>query len=108
MTLKIRRADVQHPEVGWPANDGHLVILHGETVIGTLNRAKGGPADNSWKWSLTRFYVPPGVTITHGREDTKDEAIAAFTRALRTFLTHIGADGITDEVIRKHSIGTRR
>jgi hypothetical protein len=35
------------------AADGHLVVLHGDRVIGTLREIDGGPQHGDWFWSIT-------------------------------------------------------
>jgi len=105
MPLKLRRADLQYPNVGWPPDEGHLVVMHGENVVGSLSRVNGGPANNQWMWSITGLYVPPGVMNMHGVEDGKEAAKAAFGSTLRTWLVHVGADDLTDEVLAQHGFG---
>jgi hypothetical protein len=97
---------VHYPEVGWPPDEDHLVVLSGERMIGSLRRIGGGPQHDSWRWSITAFYVPPGMMTMHGTAESKDEAKAAFAKTLRNWLTYIGA--LTDEVIARHRIGSRR
>jgi hypothetical protein len=99
MLLKLRRADLQFPKAGWPPSDDHLVVMHGEHVMRSLQRIHGGPANNAWTWSITALYVPPGVMTMHGREDTKEEAKAAFGKTLRAWLSYIGADELTEELL---------
>jgi hypothetical protein len=106
--LKLRRTDLHYPEAGWPPNEDRLVVLFEERMIGSLGRIGGGPQDNSWRWSITALYVPPGVMMMHGTAETKEEAKAAFAKTLRKWLTHIGATELTDEVVAKHRIGSRR
>src|SRR5712672_1943873 len=99
MALKLRRADLQYPTAGWPPDEDHPVVMHGDKVIGNLRRIDGGPGHNEWSWSITALYVPPGVMSMHGREDTKEVAKAVFGKTLRRGLGHIGAEDLTEEII---------
>src|SRR5258705_4485434 len=42
MPLRLRRAAVQYPRAHWEPSNEHLVILSGETVVGSLMRQTGG------------------------------------------------------------------
>lgn len=74
MPLKLRRTAEQFPKAGWPPSDNELVVMHGETVIGSLRRIDGGPQQDNWSWSITTCYVPPGVMTLHGTADSKEAA----------------------------------
>jgi hypothetical protein len=106
MPLKLRRANEQFPQAGWPPSDDHLVVMHDEHVIGTLRRIDAGTQRDSWSWSITALYVPPGVMTLHGRADSKEDAKAAFGKTLRQWLDHIGADDLTEEIVAKHRHGS--
>jgi hypothetical protein len=106
MPLKLRRAADQFPDAGWPPDNGHLVVMRGDEVIGTLRRMDGGPQAGNWSWSITALYVPPGIMTLHGTADTRDEARAAFGKTLRAWLDHVGADDLSDEVVARHGFGS--
>lgn len=108
MPLKVRRADLQYPGAGWPPDEAQLVVMFGESPLGSFRRIDGGPMSSRWSWSITGVYVAPGIVTTHGTADSKEEAIAAFTRTLRTWLTHVGADELTDELLARYAFGSRR
>jgi hypothetical protein len=93
----LRRADLQFPTAGWRPSDGHLMVMDDETVIGCLRRIEGGPSHNDGTWSITALYCPPGVMTMHGREDRKEEAKAAFGKALRKWLDHVGESELTED-----------
>jgi hypothetical protein len=108
MPLKLRRADLQYPKVGWPPSEDYLVVMHGETVVGSLQRIDGGPSHDRWSWSITAVYVPPSTISSRGTADSKEDAKAAFAKTFRDWLSHVGADDLTEEVLAMHCIGSRR
>ena len=76
MTLWLRRsglvcpADADRPD--------YLVIKH-DKVIGRIYQMRYVPADVRWFWSITAFYIDPGLGIaTNGRVCSLDEAKASF------------------------------
>ena len=107
MPLRLRRSDLQYPNAGWPASDDRLVVLRGDTVIGSLRRIEGGPGHDNWSWSITALYVRPGALTMHGMAETKEAAIAGFTKTLRAWLAH-GGENETAEVVARHGFGSRR
>jgi hypothetical protein len=40
MPLKLRPAHEQFPKAGWRPSDEHLVVMHGEHVVGSLSRVR--------------------------------------------------------------------
>lgn len=108
MPLKLRRADLQYPKAGWPPSEDYLVVMHGETVIGSLQRLDGGPSHDRWSWSITALYIPPGIMTLRGTADSKEDAKAAFAKTVRDWLNHVGSDDLTEEVLATHGIGSGR
>lgn len=53
VTLYLRRAADQFPNVNWPRSDDNLVVMSGEAVIGSLKKMSGDPRDSRWIWSIT-------------------------------------------------------
>jgi hypothetical protein len=48
MALLLRRAADQFARARWEPNREHLVIMSGETVVGSLLRQTGGTAGDRW------------------------------------------------------------
>ncbi len=92
MGLRLRRAADQFPEARWPVSEGHLVVLYGDRVIGTLRCIDGGPQQGSWFWSITGCYVPPGTMTLSGTAESKEEAKVAFGKTLRKWMAWAGLD----------------
>jgi hypothetical protein len=65
------------------------------------------PATTGGRGASPGSYVPPRITKTHGSEDTKEEATAAFSKALCAWLTHTGEKDLTAKVLAEHQIGSR-
>src|SRR5262245_29386926 len=53
MPLRLRRAAEPFPRARWEPSNEHLVIMSGETVVGSLKRQTGGTAGDRWFWSIT-------------------------------------------------------
>jgi len=53
MPLRLRRAADQFPRARWEPSNEHLVIMSGDTVIGSLKKQTGGTLGDRWAWSIT-------------------------------------------------------
>jgi hypothetical protein len=60
MPLRLRRAADQFPHARWEASNEHLVIMSGETVVGSLKKATGGKVGDRWAWSITCVLIDAG------------------------------------------------
>jgi hypothetical protein len=80
----------------------------GARSFGSLQRIDGGPSHARWSWSITAVYFPPSTISSRGTADSKEDAKAAFAKTFRDWLNHVGADDLTEEVLAKHRIGSRR
>jgi hypothetical protein len=93
MPPRLRRAGEQFPRAGWPVSDGHLVVLHGDRVIGTLREIDGRAAARELVLEHhTGCYVPPGIMTLYGTEGSKEAAKAAFGKAYRKWLEWAGPE----------------
>jgi hypothetical protein len=59
MPLRLRRAADQFPRARWGRSNEHLVIMSGESVVGSLTRQTGGTAGDRWFWSITCVLIDP-------------------------------------------------
>ncbi len=53
MALILRRTDEQFPRAGWPSSNENLVIMSGETVVGSLWKTVSRTQGERWQWSIT-------------------------------------------------------
>lgn len=86
MPLRLRRAADQFPRAHWAPSNENLVILSGETVIGSLRKETGGTLGDRWSWSITAVLVDPHESPRIGWAETRDEAQQQFAEAWRTWL----------------------
>jgi hypothetical protein len=66
MPLRLRRAADQFPRARWEPSNEHLVIMSGETVIGSLKKQTGGTLGDRWAWSITCVLPDPGESPRNG------------------------------------------
>jgi hypothetical protein len=86
MPLRLRRAADQFPRVRWEPSNEHLVILSGETVVGSLMRQTGGTVGDRWFWSITCVLIDPEESPRIGWATTREEAQQQFAEAWRAWL----------------------
>ena len=72
--MMARRAADQFSRAGWAPSNGHLAIMSGETVVGTLMQQTGGTLGDRWFWSITCVLTEDTPMTGHG--ETREEAQA--------------------------------
>jgi hypothetical protein len=86
MPLRLRRAADQYPRARWEPSNENLVIVSGETIVGSLKKVIGGTAGDRWFWSITAVLVDPDESPRIGWAATREEAQEQFAEAWRTWL----------------------
>jgi hypothetical protein len=86
MPLHLRRSADQFRRAHWERSNEHLVILSGETVVGSLKRQTGGTAGDRWFWSITCVLIDPEESPRIGWSTTREEAQQQFADAWRAWL----------------------
>jgi|RhiMethySRZTD1v2_1073278.scaffolds.fasta_scaffold3940636_1 hypothetical protein len=86
MPLRLRRAADQFPRACWEPSNEHLVIMSGDTVVGSLKKATGGTVGDRWAWSITCVLIDPGESPRIGWAPTREEAQQQFAKAWRAWL----------------------
>ena len=66
MPLCLRGAADQFPRARWEPSNEHLVIMSGDTVIGSLKKQTGGTLGDRWAWSITCVLPDPGESPPNG------------------------------------------
>ena len=78
--LILKRAKVSRPPGRWRDHD-YDVICEG-AVVGRVLLSSSAPQDRQWMWTLAYGYHEDR-TPTHGYEQTREAAMAAFARSWR-------------------------
>jgi hypothetical protein len=86
MPLRLRRAADQYPRARWEPSNDNLVIVSGETVIGSLKKVTCGTAGERWFWSITAVLVDPHESPRIGWAASREEAQQQFAKAWRAWL----------------------
>jgi hypothetical protein len=86
MLLRLRRAADRFPRARWEPSNEHLVILSGETVVGSLMRQTGGTVGDRWFWSITCVLIDPEESQRIGWATTREQAQQQFAEAWRAWL----------------------
>ena len=98
MPLRIRRACDQYPRAGWPPSDEHLVVVSGETVVGSISvqtiKTEAVGLKKGWRWSITCVLLDPEESPRIGWSETRVEAQHQLADAWRTWLARTGLSEI--------------
>ena len=76
MALYLRRAADHYSAAGWKPGDGHLMVLHGGRVIGSIRRIANGPQQDTGSWSVWSCHVLRGMAPLHGLAASKGRRYA--------------------------------
>jgi len=90
MPLLLRRASDQYPLVAWEPSNDNLVIVSGNTVIGSLKKQTGGTVGERWSWSITCVLIDPDESPNIGWSVTREEAQHQLAEAWRAWLARTG------------------
>jgi hypothetical protein len=63
-------------------DDDYDVIADGVAVVGRIYKASEMPGERQWMWTLAYGHHEDRLP-THGREATREEAMAAFAKSWR-------------------------
>ncbi len=85
MALHLRRTDEQFPRAGWLSSNENLVIMSGETVVGSLWKTVSRTQGERWQWSIT--CITEGWIVS---ADAGEEAQENFAAAWRAWLKRTG------------------
>jgi hypothetical protein len=77
MALILRRAAEQFPRANWEPNNEHLVVMSGETVVGSLQKITGGTIGERWSWSVTCVIDDEPIAGTAARREEAQAQFAA-------------------------------
>jgi hypothetical protein len=86
MSLHLRRASDQYPSACWAPSNDNLVVVSGQTVVGSLKKQIGGTTGERWSWSITCVLVDPHESPRIGWTGTREEAQQQLAEAWRTWL----------------------
>ena len=75
---------------GWEPSNDSLVVLSGETVVGSLKRTVGGTTGERWSWSITCVLIDPHESPKIGWAATREEAQQQLAEAWRAWLARTG------------------
>jgi len=78
--LILRRASAFRPSGEW--NDNDYVVFCNGVVVGRIMQPAAVPVGMSWMWTLA-FGHHEDRTLTHRYAETREAAMAAFTKSWR-------------------------
>ena len=99
MPLRLRRASDQYPHAGWEPSDECLVVLSGETVVGSLQtqtlKTEAVGLCRGWRWSITSVLIDPDESPRIGWTASREEARQRLAKAWRAWLARTGLKEIS-------------
>ena len=90
MSLHLCRASDQFPRACWEPSNENLVVVSGDTVVGSLKKTIGGTTGQRWSWSITCVLIDPDESPRIGWAETREDAQRQLADAWRTWLTRTG------------------